>query len=48
MRKEVGRRIERGKRKEKRRRKRKGEKRCTCTVHVLQLLFTFQSCNDAR
>ena len=34
MRKEVGRRIERGKRKEKRRRKRKGEKRCTFTVHV--------------
>ena len=33
MRKEVGRRIERGKRKEKRR-KRKGEKRCTFTVHV--------------
>lgn len=34
MRKEVGRRIERGKRKEKRRRNRKGEKRCTFTVHV--------------
>ena len=33
MRKEVGRRIERGKRKEKKE-KEEGEKRCTFTVHV--------------